>query len=70
MSEQAKPILAGETIRRFATEQIGISLGPTEIDALATTLNGLLEEIRQMGPKDRRSVEPETGVVVEEWPSS
>jgi hypothetical protein len=69
MHEPAKPMLEPETIRRFATEQLGISLVPREVDALTTTLNGLLDEIRQMSPGDRRSVEPESGVVVEEWPS-
>ena len=69
MHELAKPILEPETIRRFATEQLGISLAPGDVDALTTTLNGLLDEIRQMTPGDRHSVEPESGVVVEEWPS-
>ncbi len=69
MPDLAKPILEAETIRRFASEQLGISLAQGEIDALTTTLNGLFDEIRLMPPGDRRSVEPESGVVVEEWPS-
>jgi Asp-tRNA(Asn)/Glu-tRNA(Gln) amidotransferase C subunit len=69
MPDLAKPTLEAETIRRFASEQLGIALSPGEIDTLATTLNGLLDEIRQMNPIDRRAVEPETGVVVQEWPS-
>ncbi len=69
MPDLTKPILEPETIRRFATEQLGVSLAQGEIDALTTTLNGLLDEIRLMAPSDRGSVEPESGVIVEEWPS-
>ena len=69
MLDLAKPILEPETIRRFASGQLGILLAQGEIDALTTTLNGLLDEIRQMSPGDRHSVEPESRVVVEEWPS-
>jgi hypothetical protein len=69
MPDLAKPTLEAETIRRFASEQLGILLAPGEIDALTTTLNGLLDEIRKLAPTDRRSVEPESGVVVQEWPS-
>jgi hypothetical protein len=67
MPEFAKPNLEAETIRRIASEQVGISLAPAEIEALTTMLNGLLEEIRQIAPSDRGSVEPESGVVVQEW---
>jgi hypothetical protein len=67
MPDLAKPTLEAETIRRIASEQVAISLGPGEIEALTTMLNGLLEEIRQMAPSDRGSVEPESGVVVQEW---
>jgi hypothetical protein len=69
MPDLAKPALEAETIRRFASEQVGISLAPSEIDAVKTTLNGLLDEIRPMAPSDRGSAEPESGVVVQEWPS-
>jgi hypothetical protein len=69
MPDLAKSTLEAETLRRVASEQIGISLSPREIDALTTMLNGLLDEIRQIAPSDRRSVEPESGVVVQEWPS-
>jgi hypothetical protein len=68
MPDLATPTLEAETIRRFASEQLGISLAQGEIETLTTTLNGLLDEIREMAPSDRRSVEPESGVVVEEWP--
>ena len=69
MHELAKPKLDAETIRRFASEQLGISLAPPEVDARTATLNGLLDEIRLMAASDRQSVEPESRVVVEEWPS-
>jgi hypothetical protein len=67
MPEQAKPTMEAETIRRIASAQIGIALSLSETDAMATILNGLLDEIRLMAPIDRASVEPESGVVVQEW---
>jgi hypothetical protein len=69
MPDLAKPTLEAETIRRIASEQVAISLAPGEIEALTTMLNGLLEEVRQMAPSDRGSLEPESGVVVQEWSS-
>jgi hypothetical protein len=69
MPEPPKPALEAETIRRWASEQVEIALAPGEIDALKTLLNDLLDEIRLMKPSDRASVEPESGIVVQEWPS-
>ncbi len=69
MSDVAKPAVEAETIRRCATEQVQISLSPSEIDAVKTLLGDLLEEIHQIKQSDRRSVEPESGVVVQEWPT-
>lgn len=69
MPDLAKPTLEPETIRRVGSEQLAISLAPAEIDAIATVLNGLLDEMRTMTPNERGSVEPESGVVVQEWPS-
>ena len=69
MPEPPKPALEAETIRRWASEQVEIALAPGEIDALKTLLNDLLDEIRLMKQSDRGSVEPESGIVVQEWPS-
>lgn len=67
MPEIANPPLEAETIRRFAREQVGLALSDHEVDALKTTLNGLLDEIRQIAPRDRATAEPETSVTVLEW---
>jgi hypothetical protein len=69
MPDLPKPALEAETIRRWASEQVEIALAPGEIDALKTLLNDLLDEIRLMKQSDRGSVEPESGIVVQEWPS-
>ena len=69
MPDPPKPALEAETIRRWASEQVEIALAPGEIDALKTLLNDLLDEIRLMKQSDRGSVEPESGIVVQEWPS-
>ena len=69
MPEIAIGRLEAETIRRIASEQVGIELTDHDVSALKTTLDGLLEEIRQIAPSDRAGAEPESGVIVLEWPS-
>ncbi len=69
MPEFAKRPLEAETIRRFASEQVGIALSENDVSAIKTTLSGLLDEIRLITPSDRAGAEPESGIVVEEWPS-
>jgi hypothetical protein len=68
MPEAPKPALEAETIRRMASEQVMISLTQAEVEELHNLLNSLLEEIRQISQRDRAGVEPESGVVVQEWP--
>ena len=68
MPEAPKPALEAETIRRMAAEEVRLALSPSEVDALRTTLNGLLEEIGRIAPSDRAGAEPETSITVEEWP--
>lgn len=58
-----------ETIARFAKVQVKITLADPEVGAIKTLLDGLLGEIRQMSFRDRGSAEPETSVIVQEWPS-
>jgi hypothetical protein len=67
MPEHLNPPLDRETIRRMATEEVLLVLTPAEVDALHTLLNPLLEEIRQVSPRDLAGAEPEPTVVVQEW---
>jgi hypothetical protein len=69
MPDVPNPALEAETIRRMAREQVMLALSPAEVDALHTVLNSLLEEIRQIAPRDRADAEPEVRVAVEEWPA-
>jgi hypothetical protein len=68
MLEHLNPAIDPETIRRMATEDLLLRLTPAEVDALHTVLNPLLEEIRQVSPRERAGAEPELSVVVREWP--
>ncbi len=68
MPEAPKAALEAETIRRVASEEVMISLTQAEVDELHNLLNSLLEEIRQISPRDRAGAEPEAGIVVQEWP--
>ena len=69
MPEHLVPALDLQTIRRMATEELLLSLTPAEVEALHPLLNSLLEEIRQVSPRDRAGAEPEPTVVVQEWVS-
>jgi Asp-tRNA(Asn)/Glu-tRNA(Gln) amidotransferase C subunit len=69
MPEAPDSALGAETIRRVASEQLRLALTPAEVDALATSLTSLLEEIRRVTAGDRANAEPETSVIVEDWPS-
>jgi hypothetical protein len=69
MPEAPNPALDVETIRRMAREDLLLGVTPAEVDALHTVLNSLLEEIRQIAPRDRADAEPEGRIVVEEWPA-
>ena len=69
MPDVPNPSLDAETIRRMASQEVMLSLTPAEVDALHTLLNSLLDEIRQISPRDRAGVEPEISVTVEEWPA-
>ena len=44
MFESADPRLDSETIRRFAGEQVRITLSDKEVRAIAALLDGLLDE--------------------------
>jgi hypothetical protein len=68
MPNAPRPALEAETIRRMADEEVRLALRPSEVDALRTTLNGLLEEIGQIASSDRAGAEPEMSITVEEWP--
>ena len=68
MPEFPDPVIEVETIRRIASEDVMLSLTQAEVEALHNMLNSLVEEIRQISPRDRAGAEPEVGVVVEEWP--
>jgi Asp-tRNA(Asn)/Glu-tRNA(Gln) amidotransferase C subunit len=68
MPDAPNATLEGETIRRMAAEEVKLALRPSEVDALRTTLNALLEEIGRIAPIDRAGAEPETHISVEEWP--
>jgi len=67
MPEVPGPAFEAETIRRMADEEVALPLEVAELDALHTLLNQLLDEIRQISPRDRAGAEPETSVRVEEW---
>jgi len=69
MPEAPNPALEAETIRRIASEEVLLSLTQAEVEALHDMLNSLIEEIRQVSPRDRAGAEPEVSVVVEEWPA-
>jgi hypothetical protein len=69
MPEFLDPVIAVETIRRIAGEDVMLSLTQAEVEALHTMLNSLVEEIRQISPRDRAGAEPEVSIVVEEWPA-
>jgi hypothetical protein len=68
MPEFPDPVIEVETIRRIASEDVMLSLTQAEVEALHNMLNALVEEIRQISPRDRAGAEPEAGIVVEEWP--
>jgi hypothetical protein len=68
MPEFPDPAIEVETIRRIASEDVMLSLTQAEVEALHNMLNSLVEEIRQISPRDRAGAEPEVSVVVEEWP--
>jgi hypothetical protein len=68
MADAPRPALDAETIRRMAAEDVRIALSPAEVDALRSLLDSLLDEIRQMAPRDRAGSEPEPIISVEEWP--
>ncbi len=68
MPQVVSPSLTSETIGRVATEDLRLSLSPAEVDALRTLLNPLLDEIRQITPRDVAGAEPEASIVVEDWP--
>ncbi|MGP0063277.1 MAG: hypothetical protein ACLQGP_06685 [Isosphaeraceae bacterium] len=68
MPDAPNPTLEAETIRRMAAEEVKLPLKPSEVDALQTTLNGLLEEIGRITLSDRAGAEPEIRINVEEWP--
>ena len=69
MLDDPGPSLDAETIRRVASEQVRISLKPAEVDAIQALLKSLLEEIRQITPRDRATAEPEPVIAVEDWPA-
>jgi hypothetical protein len=69
MPEAPKPALEAETVRRMASEEVMLSLTQAEVEAIHNMLNSLLEEIRQIAPRDRAGAEPEASIVVEEWPA-
>ena len=69
MPEAPKSALAAETIRRMANEDVMLSLTQTEVEAIHNLLNSLMEEIRQISPRDRAGAEPEVSIDVEEWPA-
>jgi hypothetical protein len=69
MPEAPQPALEAETIRRMASEEVMLSLTQTEVEAIHNLLISLLEEIRQISPRDRAGAEPEVSVVVQEWPA-
>lgn len=52
----------------MAAEELLLVLAPAEVDALHPLLNSLLEEIRQVSTRDRAGAEPQSTVVVQEWP--
>jgi hypothetical protein len=67
MLEAPDSALDAEMIRRMAAEVVKIPLTPAEVDALRTTLNGLLDEISKIAPSDRAGAEPESRITVEDW---
>jgi hypothetical protein len=69
MPEFPGPAIEVETIRRIASEDVTLSLTQAEVEALHNVLNSLVEEIRQISPRDRAGAEPEVSIVVEEWPA-
>jgi hypothetical protein len=69
MPEFLDPVIEVETIRRIAGEGVMLSLTQAEVEALHTMLKSLVEEIRQISPRDRAGAEPEVSIVVEEWPA-
>ncbi len=68
MPDGPRPTLEAETIRRMAAEEVKLALSPSEVDALRSTLNAILEEIGRIAPGDRAGSESETAITVEEWP--
>ncbi len=68
MQDVPNPTLDAETIRRMASEEVPLALSPPEVEALRSTLKGLLEEIGRVTLADRAGSEPETRVILEEWP--
>jgi hypothetical protein len=67
MPDDSSPAFDAETIRRMAAEAVRIALTPSEVDALRSTLNSLLDEIRKIAPSDRAGAEPESSITVEDW---
>ncbi len=62
------PALEAEPVRRMASEEIRIAISPAEIEAVRSLLNSLLDEIDRITPADRAGAEPETSIIVEDWP--
>jgi hypothetical protein len=60
--------LSPETLRRMASEQVGLALSDKEIEALRPLLNDLLTEIRRIRPADRAAAEPNVTFAAEAWP--
>ena len=58
MPEVPGPALEAETIRRIAGEEVALPLALAELDALHNLLNQLLDEIRQISPRDRTGRSP------------
>jgi hypothetical protein len=69
MPDRPDPPIDDETIARFAKEQVKITLTHSEVGAVKTLLDGLLDEIGQISLRDRGSAEPETSIIVQEWPT-
>lgn len=61
-------MLEPETIRRRASEEVKLALSPSEVEALRTMLQSLLDEIGRITLADRAGAEPEVSITVEEWP--
>lgn len=59
--------LSAETIRRIASEQAGLALKASEVEALTTLLEGLRTEVGLLKLEDRAGAEPEPLFELEAW---